>query len=840
MASAKFLEEALSTDVDESAVSAIVGSLENQLVTATPAAQTGQTNLSSGITQNHINSAISNGGTVPSQKHIGTIANGESMNIVTTAETNKLVTNNALPGTIITGAAAQAATGAVQNQVSVGNYINQSVVNSLAQPTKPNDAGVKIVYSQAGQAMTNTGAVLTNRVTFPSQSVPNGTIGLSPITTQTVLQTTTTNVQNISAKQQFVIKTSGAPGGTPGLVTVPMNVTATVPQVNNQLTLQSLHGLQPGQQGHLLLKTENGQYQLLRVGPAPGVSGGLTPSTAAGVTAPLTFRMQTVPAGGTPASAASPATPVAGATISTTAPTVQTTTPAQRPANDNTKEKCRKFLANLLELSSREPRSVERSVRTLIQELIDMKVEPEDFCDRLERLLNASPQPCLIGFLKKSLPLLRHSLATKELSIDGIRPPPPNVVFSIVSGTPTVQTQIRPIVATSQVRLVAPGTTVVRPGQVLQQRLVTPVRNTVQQTNRMVTTIRQPNSTTPVIVSNSQPPALHPVFPNNQVRPGVNVVRQPMPTRTIVPGQIRPPTTVRTSTPVQIRTPVTNFKMTGSKPTVPSIFSKPITKDKEKKSFSSAYTGDDDINDVAAMGGVNLAEETQRILGSTEFVGTQIRSCKEEFLLSMVPLQQRIRSALAKKGLEEPSNEVAAVISHAVQERLKNLIEKLAIITEHRLEMVKSDQRYEVTNDIKGQLKFLEDVDRAERKRHEELEREMLLRAAKSRSKTEDPEQAKLKAKAKEMQRVEMEELRQREANATALQAIGPRKKPRLDNDGGAGTSQASASGYNNATRGQLPLRARIKKVTLKDLQFLFETEKDLCKSSILYKSYLK
>lgn len=35
--------------------------------------------------------------------------------------------------------------------------------------------------------------------------------------------------------------------------------------------------------------------------------------------------------------------------------------------------------------------------------------------------------------------------------------------------------------------------------------------------------------------------------------------------------------------------------------------------------------GDDDINDVAAMGGVNLAEESQRILGSTELIGTQIR-----------------------------------------------------------------------------------------------------------------------------------------------------------------------------------------------------------------------
>lgn len=43
------------------------------------------------------------------------------------------------------------------------------------------------------------------------------------------------------------------------------------------------------------------------------------------------------------------------------------------------------------------------------------------------------------------------------------------------------------------------------------------------------------------------------------------------------------------------------------------------------------------------MGGVNLAEESQRILGSTEFVGTQIRSCKDEVFLHITPLQQRIK-----------------------------------------------------------------------------------------------------------------------------------------------------------------------------------------------------
>lgn len=80
--------------------------------------------------------------------------------------------------------------------------------------------------------------------------------------------------------------------------------------------------------------------------------------------------------------------------------TTTTTTTQSATAQGNTKEKCRKFLANLIDLSTREPKPVEKNVRNLIQELVNANVEPEEFCDRLERLLNASPQPCLIGFLK--------------------------------------------------------------------------------------------------------------------------------------------------------------------------------------------------------------------------------------------------------------------------------------------------------------------------------------------------------------------------------------------------------------------------------------------------------
>lgn len=76
MASAKFLEEALSTDVDETAVSALVGSLENQLVTNSSTVLSQPSSSYVSVNQNHVNnSAISNGGTLVTQKHI---ANGSS------------------------------------------------------------------------------------------------------------------------------------------------------------------------------------------------------------------------------------------------------------------------------------------------------------------------------------------------------------------------------------------------------------------------------------------------------------------------------------------------------------------------------------------------------------------------------------------------------------------------------------------------------------------------------------------------------------------------------------------------------------------------------------------
>lgn len=67
------------------------------------------------------------------------------------------------------------------------------------------------------------------------------------------------------------------------------------------------------------------------------------------------------------------------------------------------------------------------------------------------------------------------------------------------------------------------------------------------------------------------------------------------------------------------------------------------------------FRDDDDINDVATMGGVNLSEETRNIMATNaDFIGTQIRSCKDECFLYHSPLLSRI-SSIGKYLLDSQS-----------------------------------------------------------------------------------------------------------------------------------------------------------------------------------------
>lgn len=265
MASAKFLEEALSTDVDESAVNAIVGSLETQLVTSTPTVAGHQASSASVSQQNHqVNSAISNGGTITTvqpQKH--GVSNGGGATTVTSLMTQEvaksITTSTLLPVNVVTSNAVAPQVITTQHQQQqqaqqqqhtqppgISAYINQVTTNQVSSNqtthipslTKSHEP-VKIIYPTAvGQVIATTGvANANNKLTFPAQTVgqlANGTLG---ITSSTVLQTTSNAVSNVGSVSQtgsqtvtgvnkptgtaLVIKTSVAPAG---MVSVPMTV----------------------------------------------------------------------------------------------------------------------------------------------------------------------------------------------------------------------------------------------------------------------------------------------------------------------------------------------------------------------------------------------------------------------------------------------------------------------------------------------------------------------------------------------------------------------------------------------------------------------------------------
>eukprot|EP00069_Balaena_mysticetus_P009620 bmy_20330T0 len=400
----------------------------------------------------------------------------------------------------------------------------------------------------------------------------------------------------------------------------------------------------------VLVRSENGQLRLLLVFQAPG-----TPIIARQVT-PTTIIKQ----------------------VSQAQTTVQPSTALQRsPGVQETMEnvkKCKNFLSTLIKLASSGKQSTETAanVKELVQNLLDGKIEAEDFTSRLYRELNSSPQPYLVPFLKRSLPALRQLT-------------PDSAAFIQQS-----QQQLPPA---SQATTAL--TAVVLSGS---------VQRTAGKTAATVTSALQPP-----VISLAQPA---PVGVGKQGQPTPLVIQPPP-----KPGAlIRPPQVTLTQTPmVALRQPHNRIK------------------NKLKEPGGGSFRDDDDINDVASMAGVNLSEESARILATnSELVGTLTRSCKDETFLLPAPLQRRILEIGKKHGITELHPDVVSYVSHATQQRLQNLVEKISETAQQKNFSYKDDDRYEQASDVRAQLKFFEQLDQIEKQRKDEQEREILMRAAKA------------------------------------------------------------------------------------------------------------
>ena len=125
-----------------------------------------------------------------------------------------------------------------------------------------------------------------------------------------------------------------------------------------------------------------------------------------------------------------------------------------------------------------------------------------------------------------------------------------------------------------------------------------------------------------------------------------------------------------------------------------------------KRSGGSLSSTDDDINDVTAMGGVNLSDEARK-LGTAEHVGSILRSARDTAFLQTGLLHQKVARICQEKGLAAPPQEVLNLISAATQERLKTCVSKLSVVAEHRMDLIKSEGGTLVESTVNSETNIL-------------------------------------------------------------------------------------------------------------------------------------
>ncbi|NWX20910.1 TAF4B factor, partial [Aegotheles bennettii] len=143
------------------------------------------------------------------------------------------------------------------------------------------------------------------------------------------------------------------------------------------------------------------------------------------------------------------------------------TTVAQTSASTEMLEnvkKCKNFLATLIKLASSGPQASQmgQNVKNLVQNLLEAKIEPEEFTKKLYIELKSSPQPYLVPFLKKSMLALRQLMPNAQSFIQQcMQQPAPTqeVVSTCTSAAPAPSIAVATsAVATTSLPVIKPVT----------------------------------------------------------------------------------------------------------------------------------------------------------------------------------------------------------------------------------------------------------------------------------------------------------------------------------------------------------------------------------------------
>uniref|UniRef100_A0AC35UEL4 TAF4 domain-containing protein n=1 Tax=Rhabditophanes sp. KR3021 TaxID=114890 RepID=A0AC35UEL4_9BILA len=191
-------------------------------------------------------------------------------------------------------------------------------------------------------------------------------------------------------------------------------------------------------------------------------------------------------------------------------------------------------------------------------------------------------------------------------------------------------------------------------------------------------------------------------------------------------------------------------------------------------------------------------------------------------LLNSNAIASRIAAKLPGEGAVY--GKVVYNITKAVESKMIHLLRQLSIAAEHRLENSKLNPFYVEAGNCKKQIHFLEEIDK---KQHENMllrQRQSLLKARKYKP-AADPDHVK----AREIIQNEKSFSLFNSTNATAMAALTTTKTRKRSWGSDNPFDRNQESGYRTVATH----RPRKKRITMKDLRFLFETDSALKRSHL-------